>query len=74
MSTIGPEQAGERPQTPEELDAAIQLKMLEGINTNLRLQALSTKLEFDMFAAQARYEAEAWGKMMQKLREFDAIR
>lgn len=73
MSTIGPEHVGERPQTPEELAAAIQLNMLEGINTNLRLQALSVGLEFEQFAAQARYEAEAWGKMMQKLRELDAL-
>lgn len=75
MSTsIGPEQAGERPQTPEELAAAIQLNMLKGINTNLRLQALSVGLEFEQFAAQARYEAEAWGELMKKLRKLDAIR
>lgn len=67
------EQLGERPQTLEELVAAIGLVTVEGVNTNLRLQALSVGLEFEQFAAQARYEAEAWGKMMKKLRELDAI-
>lgn len=70
---MGPEQIGERPQTSEELAVAIKLAMLEGINTNLTLQALSVRLDFEAFAAQARYEAEAWGKMMQKLRESGAL-
>lgn len=77
MSTsISPEQeqVGEGPQTPEELADVIKLAMLEEVNINLRLQALSVGLEFEQFAAQARYEAEAWGKMMKKLREPDAIR
>lgn len=74
MSTpISPEQVGEKPQASEELVAVIELAMLEGVNTNLELQALSVRLEFEKFAAQARYEAEAWGKMMQKLRELDAL-
>ena len=70
MSTlIGPEQVGERPQTPGELAEATKLAMLKAVNQNLILQSESLALSREMLAAVVHYEAEAWGLIMKKLRE-----
>lgn len=74
MSTlVGPEQVGEIPQTPAETAEAVKLLMLQAVNLNLTLQNDSLRLQREQIAAQAKYEADAWGEMMKKLRERGAL-
>lgn len=70
---IGPEQVGERPQTPEELADAIKLMMLNAVSLNLTLENNLLRLQREQLATQAECEADAWGLMMKRLRKIGAL-